>query len=92
MTAEVKMFEVRDEGTTIVCIALKPDPRAEAERWGWARSGYGIESMDQRKYVLLAPLHAGEGLLVCDPYKHPGPARTLPAAHAHIIQNWEHLS
>lgn len=91
MAAEVKMFEVRDEGTTIVCIALKPDARHEAERWGWARSGYNTNPMEQRKYVLLGPLAGGEGKLVCDPFKHPGNARTLPQAHVHIIQNWDYL-
>lgn len=91
MSAETKMFEVRDEGTTMIVIAIKPDPRCEAERWGWAKSGYGTDPMGQREYVLLAPLHAGEGMLVCDPFKHPGVARTLPTAHNHIIQNWTYL-
>lgn len=91
MAAIVKLFEVRDEGTTMPVIALKPDPRTEAERWNWARGGYGIEPEGQRDYVLLGPLHGGEGMLVCDPYKHPGRARTLPTAHAHIIQNWPYL-
>jgi hypothetical protein len=91
MAAETKMFEVRDEGTTMVVLALKPDPRFEAERWGWAKSGYGTDPIGQRHYVLLAPLHAGEGLLVCDPFKHPGQARTLPTAHKHIIENWDYL-
>lgn len=91
MPADVKMFEVRDEGTTMVVIALKPNPGHESERWGWARSGYGVEAEAQRNYVLLAPLHAGEGYLVCDPFKHPGNARTLPKAHLHIIECWDYL-
>lgn len=91
MAADVKMFEVRDEGTTMVVIALKPNPGHEAERWGWARSGYGLEIADQRPYVLLAPLHAGEGMLVCDPFKHPGSPRTLPTAHRYIIEHWDYL-
>lgn len=93
MAAETKMFEVRDEGTTMVVIALKPDARFEAERWGWAKAGYGTDPMGQRGYVLLAPLSGGEGMLVCDPFKHKGAphVRTLPTAHRHITENWEYL-
>ena len=91
MPAESKLIEVRDDGTTMVCIALKPMPRDEAERWGWARTGYGVEAEDQRRYVLLAPLAGGEGKLVCDPFKHPGSPRTMPTAHRYIIDNWNVL-
>lgn len=93
MPAEVKLFEVRDEGTTMPVIALKPNPATEAEAWCYARTGYGLEPADMRQYVLLAPLHAGEGLMVCDPYKHPGAPtrRTLFIAHKHIIANWDYL-
>lgn len=93
MAADVKLFEVRDEGTTMPVIAIKPNPGHEAERWAWAKGGYGIETEGQRQYVLLAPLHAGEGMLVCDPYKHPGAPRlrTLPVAHQYIIEHWDYL-
>ena len=93
MAAETKMFEVRDKGTTMIVIALKPDARFEAERWGWAKAGYGTDPMAQRGYVLLAPLGGGEGRLVCDPYQHPhaSSVRTLPAAHRHITENWDYL-
>lgn len=90
MPAEVKLIEVRDEGTTMPCIAIKPSPTTDAEAWCYARTGYGLTPDDHRAYVLLAPLHAGEGLLTCDPYKHPGaPARrTLWAAHVWLKKNW----
>ena len=93
MSAEVKLFEVRDEGTTMPVIAMKPDPRFEAERWLWSKGGYGTDPMGQRDYVLLAPLHGGEGMLVCDPFNHPGApsTRTLHIAHQHIITNWTYL-
>jgi hypothetical protein len=90
MPAEVKLIEVRDEGTTIVCIALKPHPETEAERWGWARTGYGLTPGEQGTYVLLGPLGGGHGLLTCDPFKHPGAPtqRTLWAAHTWLKKNW----
>ena len=94
MAADVKLFEVRDEGTTMPVIAMKLNPRTEAEVWCYARTGFGLEASDMREYVLLAPLHAGEGLMVCDPYKHPGAPtrRTLWAAHKFIIENWSVLA
>ncbi len=94
MAANVKLFEVRDKGTTMPVIAIKPDPRFEAERWLWAKGGYGTDPMGQRDYVLLAPLHGGEGMMVCDPFKHPGAphTRTLPVAHKHIHEHWDYLS
>lgn len=91
MTAQVKLFEIRDEGTTMVCLAIKPDPQDEAERWCWARTGYGTTVNDQRQYVLLAPLAGGIGELTCDPFKH-GAARTLQVAHQFIIDMWHELS
>lgn len=90
MTAVVKLFEVRDEGTTMAVVALKPDSHNEAERWLYARSGYGSTPAEQGCYVMLAPMHAGEGMLVCDPFKHPS-RRTLPVAHRFIIDNWNVL-
>lgn len=93
MTAIVKLFEIRDAGTTMPIIAIKPDPHNEVERWLYATAGYGTEVEGQGEYVLLAPMHAGEGLLVCDPFKHPGApnTRTLPTAHRYIITNWNVL-
>jgi hypothetical protein len=91
MTAQTKLFEIRDEGTTMVCIAIKPDPLDESERWCYARTGYGIAANEQRQYVLLAPLAGGEGNLTCDPYKHGSP-RTLRVAHQFIIDMWHELS
>lgn len=93
MTAITKLIEVRDEGTTMPCIAIQPDPQTDAETWCYARTGYGLEPCDMRQYVLLAPLHAGEGLLVCDPFKHPGAPsrRTLFEAHRYIRKHWNEL-
>lgn len=86
MTAITKMFEVRDDGTTMVIIAIKPCRNSEATRWGWARSGYGTTDHAQAQYILVGPLHGGEGNLVCDPYKH-GRSRTLQVAHEHLLKH-----
>lgn len=92
MTGQVKLFEVRDEGTCMVCMAIKPDPQDDADRWCYARTGYGTQMHEQRNYVLLAPLAGGEGVLTCDPYKHPGGARTMKVAHQYILDMWHELS
>ncbi len=94
MTAEVKLFEVRDTGTTMPVIAIKPDPVSRVETWLYGRSGYGLQPSDMLEYVLLAPLAGGSGLLVCDPYAHPGAPtrRTLWAAHTYIINEWAKLA
>ena len=93
MTAIVKLFEIRDAGTTMPVIAIKPDPHNETERWLYSMSGYGVSAEGQGDYVMLAPMHAGEGKLVCDPYNHPGGPKvhTLFVAHQHIITNWSVL-
>ena len=93
MTALVKLFEIRDEGTTMPIIAIKPDPHNEVERWLYAKAGYGLTPEDQGTYVMLAPMHGGEGMLCCDPYTHPGAprVRTLFVAHKLIITNWNVL-
>ncbi len=92
MTAQTKVFEIRDEGTCIVAIGIKPDSRDDEDaRWCWARSGYGTHPNDQGKYVLLAPLNGGEGYLTCDPFKHPGQARTMRVAHEYIRDMWYEL-
>lgn len=94
MTAIVKLIEVRDEGTTMPVIAIQPNPLTDAEVWAYGRTGYGLEASDMRQYVLVAPLHAGSGLLTCDPYKHPGApqVRTLFIAHKYIKKHWAELA
>lgn len=91
MTAVVKLFEIRDEGTAFAVIAIKPDPSNEDERYLYARSGYGQDHSAQSNYVLVAPLPGGSGMLTCDPYKHPGKSRTMKVAHEHIRQAWDNL-
>lgn len=90
MTAEVKLFEVRDEGTFIPVIAVRPSYDASAaEQYLWARSGYGARLDDQHTYVLLAPVMSNRGALTSDVMAHG--SRTLQVAHQHIKDRWDDL-
>lgn len=88
---DTKLFEVRDEGTFIPVMAVRLNPRNEQERYLAARSGYGRTPEAQRKYVLVAPLYGGAGVLTSDPYKCDCPGRTLRTAHQHIIDHFDEL-
>lgn len=98
MPAEVKLFEVRDDGTCMPVIGIRPDreplridEEALANRWIWARSGYGTTQEMQHEYVLVGTLAGGDGILTCDPMKHPGGSRTMPTAHTYIRDHWHDL-
>ena len=94
MTAVVKLFEIRDEGTTIAAIAIQPDPATRVEEWLYSKAGYGLHAGHQKTYVMLSEMTGGEGTLVCDAYKHPGAPtrRTLFVAHKYIEKNWTVLA
>lgn len=87
MTAIIKIFELRDEGTTMPIIAIKPHRESESTRWCWARSGYGTKDNDQQAYILMARLAGGDGILTCDPYKHGTNARTLRVGHEWLLKH-----
>jgi hypothetical protein len=84
---EVKLFEVRDEGTYLPCIAIRCNPANEAERYMLARAGYGAEPARQGMFVLFAP--------ESDPRLQYDPAswgdRTRQTAHRFIRADWDAL-
>lgn len=88
---EIKMFEIRDEGTFIPAIAIWPRAETEGERWLWARSGYGSAVDDQSDYILLGRIAGGTGPLTCDPFGHGLGGRTMRVAHEYIIEHWATL-
>jgi len=53
----VKALEIRDEGTTISMLAIKPLPENEAQRAVLRHAGYGIPA----HYVILVGAHDWEG-------------------------------
>ena len=88
---EIKMFEIRDRGTYIPVIAIRPTPTCEDECYMLARAGYGREPQDMAGYILVARISGGEGRITCDPYEWGGGARTMQVAHDHIQKHYDEL-
>lgn len=90
---EVKLFEVRDRATFMPVMAVKLATRDEREAYLLGRAGYAREAVegtaDVEPYVILVTLVAVEAEY--DPFQWSTRARTLPAAHQHIIAHWDEL-
>ncbi len=85
-----KTFEVRDSGTFIPVLAIQLAPDCEADRYLFARAGYGTNPTQQGAYVVLTRLAGGSGFATCDPYDWTN-ARTLQIAHNFIRENFSML-
>lgn len=90
----VKILEVRDEGTFIpmLCVDMNPErgvdggARYRAQRYLLRRCGYPC---DDKPNIAISPLNASGYPLWNDPYAWGG--RTYPVAHKHIIEHWNEL-
>ena len=83
---QVKVLEIRDEGTFIPALAVNMNPVGEHQRYLLRRCGYPC---DGRANVILTRLD-GNGKATNDPYEWGG--RTWPVAHTYIIEHWEELN
>ena len=83
---ETKLIEVRDAGTFIPVLCVRPSPSSGPEEYLWARSGYGH---NPETYVLVGEINGGSGLLLSDPYGWR--SRTLRLAHTYIEARWDEL-
>lgn len=103
MSAQVKMLELRDDGTLIplLCVDMNPHDlhgpgtvavgRKEAQRRLLRRCGY---TCDGEPNILVTRLDAGGAggtRATNDPYAWPAGTRTMPNAHRWIIDNWATL-
>ncbi len=89
MTAgECKTFEIRDDGTHIPALAIKPDAEHDRDRYCFARGGYPTSYTGQREYVILHRLT--DRRTEYDPHAWHSP-RTMRTAHQHIIDEWHNL-
>ena len=86
---EVKLFEVRDRGTTLAAIGMKPRPQTPVERWLYERAGFG-ERPEEAGYIFFGRL-GPDTSLEYDQFKHSRGARTLQVAHQYVSENWERL-
>lgn len=80
---EIKLFEVRDVGTSIPVAALNIMPESEQERWLMKRAGYG-----QKRYIIFFSLGC-DRLVRYDPYRWN--SRTFINAHSYIREHWDEL-
>lgn len=85
--SEVKCFELRDEGTFIPVICIRPVPTNEAQRYLMRRDGYqGNES--ERCIIMIAAQCRG---VAYDPYDWKD-GRTKGNAHNYITNHWHELA
>ena len=91
---EIKLFEVRDEGTLIPAMAtrvLPGGPTAEAherERALLSRAGFGVDGGMDNDYVIFQHLHKGPSTY--NVFDWDG-SRTMHVAHSYIRDNWRTL-
>ncbi len=83
---DVKVLEVRDEGTFIPVICLWPAPANEGQRYLLRRDGYS-GTPQERCIILIDAQCRGCSY---DPYNWPN--RTKQVAHNFIAENWDDLS
>lgn len=83
---EVKCLEVRDDGTFIPVICLRPVPENEAQRYLLRRDGYAGNDTERCIIMIDAQCRG----VSYDPYNWPD-GRTKCLAHQFIEQNWAGL-
>lgn len=81
-TSEVKFFEVRDAGTFMPVLGLRPIPKSAADLYLCHRAGFV-----GARVVCLIPLERKDW--TWDPHKWP--SRTLSVAHEYIQRFWSTL-
>jgi len=81
---ETKCLEIRDAGTFIPVICIRPVPENEAQRYLLRRDGYcGDPSETCIIYIGAQCRH-----VAYDCYDWPAQPRTNRAAHDYITKNW----
>jgi len=84
---ETKVFEIRDTDHFGVGLAIRLDTETEAERWLFARLGYGKDPLLQEQYILMTFMNKPE--IQFDPFRWGD--RTRKGAHQYVIRHWEEL-
>jgi hypothetical protein len=84
---EIKCLEVRDSGTFLPVICIRPVPENEEQRYLLRRDGYSGEDTE-RCIILIDAQCRG---VAYDPYDWPTRGRTIPYAHDYIQKHWHEL-
>lgn len=82
---ETKCFEIRDDGTFMPVICIRPTPDNEEQRWLLRRDGYRGDSSESC-IIYIKPQCRGVNY---DPYDWND--RTNHTAHKYIQENWASL-
>ena len=82
----VKSLEIRDAGTFIAVICIKPVPANDAQRWLLRRDGYSCKPDD----TIIIMIDAQCRGVAYDPYDWPN--RTKRYAHDWIEKHWDELA
>lgn len=82
----VKCFEVRDEGTFMPVIAIKPTPENPSQRYLLQRDGYRGDCLESC-IILIAPQCRGVSYA---PFGWGG-CRTMTTAHQYIEERFDSL-
>lgn len=86
-----KLIEIRDRHTFIPALAIRLGSKTEAERYLLSRAGYGKQSIDQQKYILLAKLDGGDCAMCYDPFAWYG-NNTMREAHMWLMKNFDKVA
>jgi hypothetical protein len=84
---ESKCLELRDKGTFIPLICIKPVAANEGQRYLLRRDGYMADSSEKCVIVIKGQCRG----VAYDPYEWPRGARTMSVAHQYIESNWDNL-
>lgn len=86
---QAKTFEIRDIATFIPVLAIRLSPSCDRDRYLFARAGFGTSSKEQRRYICLAKMNGGSGIISSDSFRWGD--RTIQIAHQYIIEHWDVL-
>jgi hypothetical protein len=84
---EIKVLEIRDRGTFIPVICIRPVAENGAQRFLLRRDGYQANE-DERCVIVINAQCRGVSY---DPYNWPN-NRTLKYAHNYIEEHWKELA
>lgn len=85
---EIKCLEIRDHGTFIPVICVRPVPDNEAQRYLLRRDGYSGDSAE-RCIIMIDEQCRG---VAYDPYDWVRDMRTKQTAHLYIQEHWHILA
>lgn len=85
---EIKMLEIRDKGTFIPVMCIRPVPENEGQGYLLRRDGYAGNESERCIIVVKAQCRG----VSYDPYNWSDGSRTMRQAHQYIENNWRSLS